>query len=331
MKTFPTGSTDPIQVLVVDDVPGAAETYARLISAKTALVVAATLDPTEALKIVRENPVLVAVLDQVMEPTSGTELFEQIRALDPRVGAVMLSGEANLGDAAVATRLNYEDILSKTQVDELPSVVRNIYFRRLASLAADGPDSVVELVPFRRRLGLFSRPAVRLALWSLLEADHIEDEDWTTFLQVSAGQQVAEQVVLQTRKRYELTRGSRSSLKANFGGRFLKSLEASIETDLGQEVAETTEREIELTKTVSMTYELPQPQDVNVPHVRARNYQYAPVSNLVRAVLQVQCRQCGGTSTHVINLRVATGHYATRHVDVLHDGQTKIVPTGTRL
>src|SRR5215218_6116056 len=98
-----------IKVLVVDDVAGAAEQYARLIRLGTQLNSIGVDDPNKAIEIVKSNPVCVAVLDQRMPGKSGTELFEEIKEIDASIKAIMLTGEADANEVAQAFRLGYDD------------------------------------------------------------------------------------------------------------------------------------------------------------------------------------------------------------------------------
>ncbi len=335
MNVFPDQSAGPMQVIVVDDVEGAADSFAQLIAERTTLIVGATRFPSEAMAAVRDHPVLVAVLDQILdqipEPTTGTAVYQQLRRVSSDVVGVMLSAEAKLGDAGEANRLGYEDILDKAQVEQLPGTVRNIYFRQLARVIGEASVPAREVVPYRRRLGLRHRPSISLVSLDLLDAEFTADGDWKTYLQVSAGQTESKEVVLSFQKRVQLSRESKAVVKSSLGAKVAGLLEAQLEGGAEEALREIVDLTTALTKRIVVTHSLPQPEQIDAEYVRARNYQYAPVFRRLRGVLLASCRECTGRSLHVVEVLAATGRYASRHVDILASGGQQVVLTSTGL
>lgn len=80
------------QLLFVDDDKDAAREYAELVESFTRLrpLVCSTQD--EAIEAVKNNQIAVAVLDQRMPEVEGTDLYRALRAVSPRLRAIMLSG-----------------------------------------------------------------------------------------------------------------------------------------------------------------------------------------------------------------------------------------------
>ncbi len=86
----PSRPSQQTTVLVVDDEPGVRESLRATLSAEYAVRTAASGD--EALAIVHSNPVDVVTLDLRMPGQSGIEILERIKAHDPDIEALIISG-----------------------------------------------------------------------------------------------------------------------------------------------------------------------------------------------------------------------------------------------
>ena len=113
-------------VLVVDDIPSAAEDYAKIINAKLGLKTIYTTDPVEAENIVRNSDLKVVVLDQVM-PVRGTELLPRLKDINPQLKSLMLTGEASNEEIGNAVNLGFDGYLDKKKIAELETKVRSLY------------------------------------------------------------------------------------------------------------------------------------------------------------------------------------------------------------
>ena len=97
MKTYPEGlGVFHGHVLIVDDLANWRETLSEVLSADGQMVYAAS-DPTEALRIVAEKPIDVAILDLRLEDKDfydvrGMHLLQEIRKISPRTRVLMMTG-----------------------------------------------------------------------------------------------------------------------------------------------------------------------------------------------------------------------------------------------
>jgi len=78
-------------VLIVDDEGNILRSLRRLFRGEP-FHVFATTDPAEALSIVENTPVAVLVTDQRMPVLDGDHLVARVKALDPRVVCIRLTG-----------------------------------------------------------------------------------------------------------------------------------------------------------------------------------------------------------------------------------------------
>jgi DNA-binding NtrC family response regulator len=79
-------------ILVVDDEEHVRETLAKLLDREGYTVTTAE-GPTEALEILRQQPIKLVISDQNMPDMSGIEFFRIIRERHPHVCRIMLTGD----------------------------------------------------------------------------------------------------------------------------------------------------------------------------------------------------------------------------------------------
>jgi DNA-binding NtrC family response regulator len=91
IRTLQRAAKMPV-VLVVDDMPQVATSTAAALSAAGLRVLAVT-DPQQALESVKEGNVDLCVVDMVMPLVSGPELVERLKAIDPNVLVIAVSGQ----------------------------------------------------------------------------------------------------------------------------------------------------------------------------------------------------------------------------------------------
>lgn len=111
-------------VLLVDDNEYFAKEYAETLQNQCQTVVLYATTAEDALNIVRKNSIKVAILDQVM-PTKGTELFKQLKEIDPNIKTILLTAEADKHDLTEATYIGFDNTLIKDEcdMDRLPTLI----------------------------------------------------------------------------------------------------------------------------------------------------------------------------------------------------------------
>ena len=101
------------EILIVDDVEVAANDFAALIKANLRFNVIAVSTSVEAIEVVKKHNIRVVVLDQVMPGKKGTDLYKEIKNINPSIKAIMLTGEASSDEVGLAMRLGFSNYLNK--------------------------------------------------------------------------------------------------------------------------------------------------------------------------------------------------------------------------
>lgn len=135
------------RVLLVDDELEFLDATARALSRRGCLV-RTEADGASALEALEQDDFDVVVLDVRMPGLDGVEVFERIRARDPGLPVIMLTGHGSLDQACETSRSGVFDYLAKPcDVSDLAAVVHRAVGGRRRSSAA--PELTVEGAPVR--------------------------------------------------------------------------------------------------------------------------------------------------------------------------------------
>lgn len=133
---------DTFNVLLVDDEIEFLETLVKRLK-KRKLTVHGVGSGEEAIQILKEVPVDVAVLDVKMPGMSGLDTLRIIKRDYPSIEVIMLTGHANIEVAIEGMKLGAFDYLMKPMdIDELLYKLQDAYKRK--QLQEQGADTFAE-------------------------------------------------------------------------------------------------------------------------------------------------------------------------------------------
>lgn len=122
---------DEFSVLLVDDEKEFLETLIKRLK-KRKLKVTGVGSGEDALKVMKETPPDVVVLDVRMEGMDGIQTLREIKKVDPLVEVIMLTGHANLEVAVEGMEVGAFDYLMKPMdIDELLYKLEDAYKRKM--------------------------------------------------------------------------------------------------------------------------------------------------------------------------------------------------------
>lgn len=322
-----------IQVLVVDDIQDAAVTYAKFIEVRTNLQCLATDDLDLALKKVRTEPIKVAVLDQKMPKKKGTEFYEELKAINPAIKVIMLTGEAEGKEVGEAFRLGFADYLHKSEVEHLPDRVLQLY----ADYQLDHTSShrLQNPIPIyvERNLRTLLTNSVSYLIHSIevIEEEFTFEDRWATVKQINLGEEVKEVDKIEITKRYdyEISDESRLTSKYSISSSVLAKLQINLEGIISSKYKENFYIERKDSIEVTREYKLPpEPSNPNELYVISRRYERAPVYRQIRCLIIRQCKCCETQQPFPILLYQLTSKVATRQWDHFSDGSKRMIETG---
>ena len=118
------------KILLVDDEDIFREATARQLSVRGFQVLTAGSGP-EALDLVKSDPPEVVVLDQMMPEMNGSEVFAEIKKLNPLIEIIMLTGNTSVDDAVELMQLGTFDYLMKpVNIEELLYKIEDAHARK---------------------------------------------------------------------------------------------------------------------------------------------------------------------------------------------------------
>jgi len=135
-----------IRILLIDDEADLVEFLAcRLL--KRGCTVKATYGGPEALVAVEARTYDVAVVDLKMPQMDGIEVIERIRAIQPFLEVIMLTGHGSVDSALEAGRLKaFRYLLKPYEFDELISLIKDACDRREQRLESAYQEEMAELM-----------------------------------------------------------------------------------------------------------------------------------------------------------------------------------------
>src|SRR6266550_4838330 len=102
----------PKTILVVDDEDGVRESVREVLSDEGYRVLD-TSDGAQVLKIIRDERPELVLLDIWMPQMDGIGLLKEIKAQEPNINVVMVSGHGNIHTAVTATKFGAFDFIEK--------------------------------------------------------------------------------------------------------------------------------------------------------------------------------------------------------------------------
>ena len=121
-----------IRLLLVDDEDRFRSTLSKRLAEK-GIVAEAASNGVEALKVVKEKPVDIIVLDIKMPEMDGIETLRHVKKLNPEIEVILLTGHANIESAVEGMRLGAHDYLMKPcDIEQLLEKIITAYNIRIA-------------------------------------------------------------------------------------------------------------------------------------------------------------------------------------------------------
>ncbi|CAB5124595.1 Response regulator [Olavius algarvensis associated proteobacterium Delta 3] len=118
---------DGVRVLVVDDETDFLDMIVRRLKQRV-LDVSGVTSGDAAVRVIREHPVDVVILDMRMPEMDGIETLQEIKKLSPMVEVIVLTGYANMESAMRVMEMGAFDYLMKpSDMDDLEYKIQDAY------------------------------------------------------------------------------------------------------------------------------------------------------------------------------------------------------------
>jgi len=122
------------RILILDDEPDVAASWARILSAPGYQCLATT-DPQEAIRLIESERPDLLLTDLQMPGTNGMEILARAAEIDPKMPVVVLTGYASIESAVAAVKAGAFEYLAKSfSNDQLKLVVERALTKRRLEL-----------------------------------------------------------------------------------------------------------------------------------------------------------------------------------------------------
>ena len=321
------------QILVVDDNIGAAKEYARLIFLKCRIHAIAVDNPNEAIEVVKNQPIKIVILDQKMPLKPGTELFKDLKKIDPKIRAIMLSGDAAPEEVGEAFNIGYIDYLHKSKVEELPNRVFIEFTRRHIDEISETKQNKLTHFFKKSFLKNIFKHSTNFFLHSVstINEEYVFPDKWETIKQIKAGEEIEFKDKIDITEKYIHEESNKSELisKFSFAPKLLNEIISNLEMSVRSEIKNQLEYSNNLRIEVTRKYKLPsEPVNPTDLHVISRHFQRAKVYKQVRYLILKKCDCCILHQIFPVILFHVTNKIATKHQDYYSDGISKEYYTG---
>lgn len=319
-------------VLVVDDARDAGQEFVRLIQNATGMETLFAASGAEALAVVAENPIKVAVLDQRIGMELGTDVHNAIREIDPFIRSVMFSGAASPQEVGTALQRGYGVYLAKQDVARLGETVTEQLLQYDLD-AAVAQSSFSHDPFFIRKHGVW--PYQRRVKYFLMDVTVLpllpSSLEWKQAVRIGAGETKTITEVDQSTIEFVIESATTESVSTRLG--LSPKGFAGLSSSLGAEVAariSNSSSDVQLRSvTQERTFQLPaEPTDPDTLHVKSRLVERARVVQSIRLTVTSTCQCCSSTTIAVMNAGAPTMSFRTRQTDYLSDGTHRMIDTG---
>jgi len=176
-------------ILLVDDEKEICAELSIFLSKKGFSVIVANNAPDAAAMFKSRNPMLV-ITDYHMPNGTGIDLLKKVKAMNPSINVILMSGVADAKTAATAIKQEAFDFISKPiNLDELGSVVKQAVERTLQSdslkLHKKGELLIthheidrgkkISILYFNRNLDEYTAETYRITFMNYLNASYLSD------------------------------------------------------------------------------------------------------------------------------------------------------------
>lgn len=313
-------------VLLIDDNSDFAREYSETLGTSCGTNVLYATNAEDAIKIVKDNAIKVAIIDQVM-PIKGTELFKRIKAIDSNIKTVLLTAEADRHELTEAANMGFDMTLLKEEkdMDELPLKILMLIGKYNAQKYNDGTPIWVK----KQKSGLFKKSdeiSYFIQKYEVVDENYIDDNGWITRDIIEKG----ESLTYEEEFNFETDFGYSESFKMETNSslglantqivEFKNQLSAKMAQDFSNTYTESLKKVLRRKKIL----DLPKDQD----NIVSRKYEYTKVYQQIKVYIRKDCSCCNESVLNAITVYLPIPIIQYRIIEYFSDGTQKEIGSG---
>lgn len=312
-------------VLLIDDNSDFAKEYSETLQriCNTEIVYATTQE--QALKIARENPIKVAIIDQVM-PVKGTVLFKQLKQIDPNMMTILLTAEADRHDLTEAANIGFDVTLLKEEpdIDILPLKLLTLIARYNAKII----EKTLPILTEEKKTGIFKTHKITYSIagYEIINDKYVFENSWITRDIVEKGESISYETEFNFEEDFNYSTSFVIENEAGLGISsnkmvdFKNSLSTKMASDFNNTYTESLKRIMKKKRILDL------PQDQS--NIVSRNYEYAKVYQQIKVYIQKHCSCCEEKAITAITVYLPIPTLKYKIVEYFSDGTFKEIQAG---
>lgn len=313
-------------VLLVDDNADFAREYSETIENHCKCKVLFATTAEETIKILKENPIKVVILDQVM-PTKGTDLFKQIKKVDPRIKTILLTAEADKHDLTLVTNIGFDYALLKEEedMDSLPIKVLLLImkYNSVSATNATEPFYVQESGSI-----LSKKHTIKYSIidYEIVDEKYSPDNGWYTRNMIERGETLELSEELDVEKEFSYADSFQicDELSIGIDSKQAISFKNDLSTKMAQDLKNTYTESLK--KVLKRKIKLEIAEDAE--NVISRVYEYAKVFSIVKVYIKKDCSCCQSSTIDALTVYLPIPIVKYRIKEYYDTGSYKILDSG---
>lgn len=287
-------------ILLVDDNVYFAKEYAETLQMQYNFKVVYATSAKDALDIVSKYSIKVAILDQVM-PTKGTELFKELKKIDPNLKTVLLTAEADKHDLTEATNIGFDYALMKEDddMDQLPMMLL------LLVMKYNNTSFSEKTAPFfvQKHRGIFSKKQhieYSIVGYKILDNAYVFPNSWITRNLIERGTSLSLEEEINVEKEFDFQNNFHIDSGQLLGSEFENFTNFKMQLTLKME------QDFQSTYTESLKQVINRKRQFEIKEdsegIVSRVYEYAKIFNRIKVFIQKKCSCCQGVSVDTVTV-----------------------------
>lgn len=312
-------------ILLVDDNIDFAREYTETLQNQCRSKVLYASTAEEAIKILKNNPIKVVILDQVM-PTKGTELFKQMKKIDPRIKTILLTAEADRHDLTLATNIGFDYALLKEEddMDSLPIKILLLIMKYNSMNITNGKPFYTQEIG-----GVFGKKQTinySIINYEIIDEQFSFEDGWVTRNMIERGETLELCEEINVEKEFNYTDSFHISDEFSAGVetehvlKFKNDLSIKMAKDLKNTYTESLKRVLKRKIKLEISE--------NSQNVISRVYEYAKVFSIIKVYLKKDCSCCQTSTIDAITVHLPIPIVKYRIKEYYDDNTYKILEAG---
>lgn len=313
-------------VLLVDDNSDFAREYAETLETLCGTHVLYATNAEDTIQIVKENPIKVTIIDQVM-PVKGTDLFKKIKEIDSNIKTILLTAEADRHELTEAANMGFDVTLLKEESD-MESIPLKVLML-IGKYNAQNYDNSTPVYISKQKKGIFKKSQeiyYYVHKYEVIDEKYVDPNGWITRDIIEKGESLTyeEEFDFETdfsySESFKIENNCSLELVSSQFIDFKNQLSIKMAEDFSNNYTESLKKVLKRKKIL----DLPKEQQ----DIVSRKYEYTKVYQQIKVYIRKVCSCCNESVLNTITVYLPIPAIQYRIVEYFNDGSQNKISAG---